>query len=150
MVNNPIYDESHDSPFYEQVQPFKRLNSTSSHSNLDSPGHRLPSPTQSATSPTAPLYNNNHTATSPGSTTSNNAFMWPYSAVQSTNAATFDAIEADVNRVTQTRAPLPSSTPGEESYMTMQSAANQKNVQNITSGQPRYAIDIHGNQYIEC
>ena len=83
-------------------------------------------------------------------------FAWPYSSVQQPNAATFDAIEADVENATrlamgQTCAPLPTSTPGEESYMTMHSAANAKNVnvQNST-GNPRYAIDIHGNRYIEC
>ena len=159
MVSNPIYDgESHESPFYEQVQTplsLKGLNSTSSHSSLDTPSHRLPSPTQSTTTPTTPshpLYS--RAVSSSGSTTYNNSFAWPYSAVPPTDAATFDAIEADVNRLAscQTRVTQPpSNTPGEDSYMTMHSVANHKNVNAQNGlGQPRYAIDIHGNRYIEC
>ena len=152
MVNNPIYNREEHGPFYEQVSPLhlKRLNSTSSHSNLDSPFHRIPSPTLSPSTPTSPHCVTNNVPASPVSTGSNTAFTWPYSAVQPTNAATFDAIEADVENATrlatgQTRVVVPSSTPGEDSYMTMQAVANMN-----TRGQPQYVIDVHGNKYIEC
>ena len=159
MVNNPIYDREADThgPYYEQVSPLhlKRLNSTSSHSNLDSPGNRAPSPANSAITSvsTHQLYRNGGPA-SPTSVASTNLFSWPYAAVQHTNAATFDAIEADMENVSRLAASqtLPSCTPGEESYMTMQSASNNLKNNNVQShpGQPRYAIDIHGNRYIEC
>ena len=154
MVDNPIYHGDNSSPFYEQVPPLspKRLNSTSSQTNLDSPGHRAPSPATSTitTTSTHQLIR----TISPSSPTSNNSFSWPYSAVQTTDAATFDAIEAEAenaSRLAEAGQTLPPCTPGEESYMTMHSATNVKNV-NVQNplGQPRYAVDIHGNRYIEC
>ena len=153
MVNNPIYDTETNTPFYEQVPSLnlKRLNSVSSHSNLDSPGYRAPSPANSTTTSasTRQLYRNGGSPVSPGSPTSNNSFSWAYAAVHPTNAATFDAIEADVENQLSAGQTLPPCTPGEESYMTMHSAANHKNTNN-PQGQPRCAVDIHGNRYIEC
>ena len=72
-----------------------------------------------------------------------------------TDPATFDAIQASVQTLTrvadQGHALAPQGTPGEENYMTMNSVAKTKNVneENDTE-RPHYAIDIHGNQYIEC
>ena len=154
MVDNPIYIGDSHGPFYEQVPPLpKRLNSTSSHTNLDSPGQRLPTPNNVTPVSTHPLYRNGGTPGSPTSTTSSNAFSWPYAIARQTSAASFEAIQADVeNRMAAAAAvnqTLPSCTPGEDSYMTMQPAAKSVNEQN-TQGKPRYAIDIHGNRYIEC
>lgn len=157
MVNNPIYHDSGSPVVYEQVRPLQleRFNSVSSHSNLDCGINRAPSPTHSSGSrtPTAPYHLNNQPR-SPGSTGSSTAFIWPYSTIQQTNAATFDAIEASVaneTQIGQTSVPLPSSTPGDDNYMTMHSVAKSKNV-NIENdlSRPRYVIDRHGNQYIEC
>lgn len=161
MVNNPIYErESNDgeNPHYEQVQhSISRLNSFSSHTNLDSPNQRLVTPSNIAiTSGSNHHLYHSRVPSSPTSNSSNN-FSWPYSGVQHPNSATFDAIEADVqSRLTTTAAItpqiLPSCTPGEESYMTMQSAVpagKNNNVQPL-QGLPRYAVDIHGNRYIEC
>lgn len=159
MVNNPIYVGDEDSPYYEQVRPYrlKRFNSTSSHSNLDSPFNRVSTPSHTSSPPTSPHHIPNNRPATPGSSSCGAPmFTWPYSTVQPPNAATFDAIEADVENATrlatgQICAPLPTSTPGDDSYMTMHSAANSKdvNVQNVM-GNPRYAIDLHGNRYIEC
>lgn len=158
MVNNPIYAGDDDAPYYETVQSLqlKRLNSTSSHSNLDSPFNHISNSSRSST-PVSPHHLPNNRVTTPGSTGPGPLCTWPYSTVQPTNAATFDAIEADVENATrlamgQTCAPLRANTPGEDSYMTMHSATNLKNVNNIQNaqGQPRYTTDVHGNRYVEC
>ena len=157
MVNNPIYGGDGSLPLYEQVKPprLQRFNSTPSHSNLDSPLCHVTSPAHSSLShiPISPHHINN-VPRSPGSPNSNTVFTWPYSAVQQTNPSTFDAIEADVQNATRqvvAHEPRPSNTPGDDSYMTMNAVVKQKdvNIQNDL-GHPRYAIDIHGNRYIEC
>lgn len=156
MVNNPIYNDSGSPVVYEQVRPIQlsRFNSTvSSHSNLDHGINHAPSPTHSFgnRTPMDPYHINNQPR-SPGSTGSSTAFIWPYSTIQQANAATFDAIEASVaNETGQTNVPLPHSTPADDSYMTMHSVVKPKNI-NLENdlSRPRHAIDIHGNQYIEC
>jgi hypothetical protein len=158
MVNNPIYGGDRSPPLYEQVRPphLQRFNSAPSHSNLDSPLSHMTSPVHSSLShiPVSPHHIINNIPRSPGSPHSNTLFTWPYSTIQHTDPAMFDAIEADVEnaaRQAAAREPRPPSTPGEDSYMTMSAVTKPKDV-NIRNdqGHPRYAIDIHGNRYIEC
>ena len=160
MVTNPIYSEER-GPVYEFIPENLRppalhtQASYTSQSNLDSPQGRIHSPTHSNGSrPSSPSYRLNN-AISPYS---KNAFIFPYGVVQPTNPATFDSINASVQNVTripeQTQSHgqlVPQGAPGEESYITMHQVDKTK-TQNVESGtfQPHYAVDMHGNQYIEC